>query len=115
MPNKWNSLDEFLQEAACGKCDFVTKPLPEVRKRAGGIEVAWSAPLSFGKERPDIVSLNEAFQRNDFGDALNFGRKLVNGIVCTQVGKANLQLSLPIVNAAGLEEFCHGATVDGEP
>ena len=108
-------MDEFLVDAASGKCEFVTLPLADVRQQPGGIEAAWNAPLKFAKARPDISSLNEAFQRNHFESALNLGRKLVNGIVCTQVGHTNLQLSLPTANAAGLAEFYCGAAVDGEP
>ena len=115
LPTTWKNLDAFLVDAASGKCEFVTLPLADVRQQPGGIEAAWNAPLQFAKARPDISSLHEAFQKNHFEDALNLGRKLVNGIVCTQVGHTNLQLSLPTVNAAGLAEFYCGAAVDGEP
>ena len=115
LPTTWKNLDAFLVDAASGKCEFVTLPLADVRQQPGGIEAAWNAPLKFAKARPDISSLNEALQKNHFEYALNLGRKLVNGIVCTQVGHTNLQLSLPTVNAAGLAEFYCGAAVDGEP
>ena len=75
------------------------------RKEAGGIEAAKNAPVRYPNKRPDIKSLSGALQQNLFEFALLLARKLVNGIVCTQVGKTSLQLSLPTVNAADLQTF----------
>ena len=36
-------MNAFLEDAAKGKCEFVIKPLDEVRKEAGGIEAAQNA------------------------------------------------------------------------
>ena len=103
MPSRWKSLSAFLVDTESkDKFDFATKPLGEARKEAGGIEAAKNAPVRYPKKRPDVRSLSDAFRCNDFEYAVLLARKLVNGLVCTQVGKASLQLSLPTVNAADL-------------
>ena len=63
MHSKWNSLSVLLVDTATDKCEFVTKPLEEVRKEAGGIEAAKNAPVRYPNKRSDIRSLGEAFQR----------------------------------------------------
>ena len=111
-----NTLSDFLEPSALHDPEvnsFVAASLPEVRRR--GIEAAPNAPLDFARRRPSLSNLPEAFKTNRAEDAIQLGRKLVDAIVTTQVGKTCLQLSLPTVDVAGLQSFCGGEAVDGEP
>jgi len=63
----------------------VAKTLQEVRRR--GIDAAGAAaPLASSQARPNICSMHEAVGANSIEDAIALGRKIVTGIVVTQVG-----------------------------
>jgi hypothetical protein len=102
----------LLLEAASSH--LVTGTLAEVRKSGSGIDdAAPNVPMDFARKRPAMCNLEEALGANSIEHALLLGQKLVNGIVVTQTGKTNLQLSLPTASAPGLlQAFCAN---DGEP
>ena len=93
--------------------EFVQDSLKTVRMR--GIDAATNAPLDFASLRPELCSLREAVVRNGVADAILFGKKLVDGIVATQVGKTGLQLSVPVVpcNACIPQDVCGGDSDSG--
>ena len=75
-----------------------------------------NAPVNFGANRPALASVSEAFKHNGITNAIELGRKLVNGIVITHIGKTRLQLSVPTVDVPDmLQGFSVGQITDGEP
>ena len=119
----WANLGEFLAVASTGAyvgadqaiTEFVQDSLKTVRLR--GIDAATNAPRDFASLRPELCSLHEAVGRNGVAFAILVGKKLVDGIVATQVGKTGLQLSVPVVpcNALIPQDFCGGDSDSGEP
>lgn len=113
--SEWGNLGKFLEDASGPNAEvnaFVSESLREVRR--GGIDAAGAAaPLAFSQARPDICRMHEAVGANSIEDAIALGRKIVNGIVVTQVGNTGLQISVPTVTACGLQDFLGG--MEGEP
>jgi hypothetical protein len=104
-------LNEFLSGADKIN-DLLDNSLAETRRH--GINAAPNAPVNFGANRPALASVSEAFKHNGITNAIELGRKLVNGIVITRIGKTGLQLSVPTVDVSDMLQGFVGCTA-GEP
>ncbi len=74
------------------------------------------APLFCAKQQPDLDNLCVVVVANRVEYAMQLCNRLVGGIVVARVGKAGLQLGLPVApgNSTIQHDFCGGG-INGKP